>query len=141
MLNEISTLTCVTRSVSLTIGTDALSRTRIDCGSAIRLLSSSTSSVRNGNFSQRPITTKSKMRVQMNYASCNGLCSSYQYHLSANTIQFETIRRLRLASSATTTAQRSQCEQLHPFASDVRPPLGSCVRRTVRSPGASCKWS
>lgn len=49
-------------------------------------------------------------------------------------------RRLRLVSSATTTAQHSQCEQPHPSASDVRPPLGSCVRRTVRSPGAICKW-
>jgi hypothetical protein len=57
-----STFTCVTRSVNLTIGTEALSSTRIDCGSAIRLFSSSTSSVRNGSFSQRPMTTKSGKR-------------------------------------------------------------------------------
>lgn len=67
MLNEMSTLTWVRRSVNLTIGTDALSSTRIECCSAMPHFWSSISNVRNGNFSQRPMTTKSKMSWKLSY--------------------------------------------------------------------------
>lgn len=48
------------------IGTDALSKTRIDCGSAIPRAINSVSNVRNGNLSHIPITTKSISDVGKN---------------------------------------------------------------------------